>query len=225
MAASLPDYSLVLDLGCGDMSTAYRYIRGTNPSIRVIGLERFDNATLYGPSPLTRPVLSCQHWVRRTHDLDAGRLPLQDGSVDGVTLIHVIEHVHERAFVLREAYRVLRPGGVIYLEAPGPASRLIHPCSLLHRWSSVTVNIWDDPTHVAGPFSAADLERMLSVAGFQVLRRGNHREFGLTGMPVYVAVLMLGLLPLPKSLRRTLVSAGYWNLVGWATYAFGRKRQ
>ncbi len=40
------------------------------------------------------------------------------GFFDAVTLSHVIEHVHEPLGVLRSCYRVLRPGGFLWLETP-----------------------------------------------------------------------------------------------------------
>lgn len=59
-------------------------------------------------------------------------------SVDIVTAFHVIEHVELPALegLLREAYRVLKPGGVLVLESPNPHS----PMALKA--------FWIDPTHV-----------------------------------------------------------------------------
>jgi 2-polyprenyl-3-methyl-5-hydroxy-6-metoxy-1,4-benzoquinol methylase len=37
---------------------------------------------------------------------------------DMITLSHVIEHVHDPRAVLRKAYRLLKPGGIIWLETP-----------------------------------------------------------------------------------------------------------
>ena len=49
---------------------------------------------------------------------DAMRLPLADASVDSVVLQAVLEHVPEPDAVIREAARVLKPGGYIYVEMP-----------------------------------------------------------------------------------------------------------
>jgi SAM-dependent methyltransferase len=48
--------------------------------------------------------------------LDA--LPLADGSIDAVLCTQVIEHVEQPRAVVRELFRVLKPGGALYLTAP-----------------------------------------------------------------------------------------------------------
>lgn len=44
---------------------------------------------------------------------DASKLPLQDGSVDVSVSIGLLEHLPEYASLLKEQYRILRPGGVM----------------------------------------------------------------------------------------------------------------
>jgi len=49
---------------------------------------------------------------------DAHRLPWGDGSVDGVLIQGVLEHVHEPERVVMEIARVLKPGAPVYAEVP-----------------------------------------------------------------------------------------------------------
>jgi SAM-dependent methyltransferase len=49
---------------------------------------------------------------------DAHHIPLVDGSVDGVWIQAVLEHVLDPAAVVAEVERVLKPGGVVYSDTP-----------------------------------------------------------------------------------------------------------
>jgi len=48
-----------------------------------------------------------------------GRLPLTDGSIDGVISTQVLEHVPDVQAYLREAWRVMRPGALLFLSTHG----------------------------------------------------------------------------------------------------------
>lgn len=59
-----------------------------------------------------------------TTDLDNGRVPVDDGEVDVVTAVEVIEHLENpRAFV-RELARCIRPGGLLVVSTPNQLSGL-----------------------------------------------------------------------------------------------------
>ncbi len=49
---------------------------------------------------------------------DIAKLPLEDNSIDGVFNISVLEHVPEPDRVVKEIFRVLRPGGFVYTDVP-----------------------------------------------------------------------------------------------------------
>lgn len=49
---------------------------------------------------------------------DIHNLPLPDNSVDAMLLIHLLEHVEEPHRAIKEAFRVLKPGGYCYIEVP-----------------------------------------------------------------------------------------------------------
>ena len=58
----------------------------------------------------------------RVHDLAAGPLPFDGGSFEAVFAGEIIEHLVDTDAFLREARRVLRPGGVLVLTTPNLAS-------------------------------------------------------------------------------------------------------
>jgi SAM-dependent methyltransferase len=49
---------------------------------------------------------------------DGHAVPLADGSVDGVVVQAVLEHVLQPAVVAKEIHRVLRTGGIVYADTP-----------------------------------------------------------------------------------------------------------
>ena len=94
----------VLDIGCG----AGNMIHHLSRYGRVQGIE---------VDP--RPVAMAQ---ARGYDVRQGdatkSIPFPDASFDLVTALDVIEHVDEDEAILREAYRVMRPGGTLAISTP-----------------------------------------------------------------------------------------------------------
>ncbi|MDZ5810329.1 class I SAM-dependent methyltransferase [Halorubrum sp. AD140] len=74
---------------------------------------------------------------------DAGRLPFRDATVDAVTVVDALHHLPDQGAAIREAARVLAPGGVLVIREfdPGhPLGRLLvaaeHAIGMASRFRS-----------------------------------------------------------------------------------------
>jgi ubiquinone/menaquinone biosynthesis C-methylase UbiE len=159
MARELPAGArLIVDLGCGPGSSIRQLPPGAIGGDHALSMLRRARRRLPG-APLV-----C---------LDAASLPLRTASVDAVTLHSVLYLLPDRAGALREAARVLRPGGRVVLLEPqagrratlfGLARALPSP-----RWL-VTAALWRAMSGVYGRSSVESLWTALESAGLRVLR-------------------------------------------------------
>lgn len=100
-------------------------------------------------------------------------LPLPDGSIDGVTCFHSLEHWHHSPKQLfSEIRRVLRPGGWLILATPNAANlrKRLHVLLGANIWSPLEEWYHDTPVfrgHVREPI-VRDLHRLCEWNGFRV---------------------------------------------------------
>jgi len=99
--------------------------------------------------------------------MDASEMsPIGDASKDAVVIFDILHHIPKWREVIRECYRVLRPGGRMYLEEPsGTAVRL---------WDMVFQ--WNHPREAL--FGHRELEEHLGATGFATVRRIGLLVFG-----------------------------------------------
>lgn len=90
---------------------------------------------------------------------------------DAVIMSGVIEHLYEPFSTLREVLRVLKPGGVFYLDAPNEDGLYMRVGNLYMRMlgRDWVVNLAPTfaPYHVQG-FNPSSIQRLLQRVGFQV---------------------------------------------------------
>ena len=82
-------------------------------------------------------------------------LPIGDGELDAATLLFVLHHVPDPATALREASRVLRPGGRLVIADMLPHEREEYRQQMGHVWLG---------------FSDDQMRRLLAAAGFDRVR-------------------------------------------------------
>ncbi|MFB9067150.1 class I SAM-dependent methyltransferase [Pseudofulvimonas gallinarii] len=115
----------VLDLGCGSGYGAAS-LAGTAESIVAVDISR--EAIEFASERYRAPNLS----FRQIHAGSA--LPFADETFDVVLSFQVIEHVADEAGYLREARRVLKPGGHMIIVTPDRRLRLLPFQKPWNRW-------------------------------------------------------------------------------------------
>lgn len=90
---------------------------GAGPGGFAAGLaELCDELVVLDPDPLA--LSGCRRRAARALRADAARLPFADSSFGLVCLFDVLEHLDDDCLALREARRVLRPGGLLFASVP-----------------------------------------------------------------------------------------------------------
>ena len=146
----------LLDVGCQTGTNTLRLARVCATS-HVIGLE-YNLRTV-------REVARQGIWPLLA---DANRpLPLADNSVDAVTAMDVLEHLTDPRTLIREAHRVLRPGGYLVLATPNLAS--------WHNIAALLLGLQ--------PFSGPNLTTMLD-ADLDVVRRLHRHAYACLRMVI-----------------------------------------
>lgn len=117
-------------------------------------------------------------WKRVRADIRKA-LPLESGEFDNVVMLAVLEHLAEPELVLREAHRILKPGGSLILTWP---SAMVDPIlKVLHGLRLVSDEMESDKHQKRIP--AGTLQQMLHRIGFNEFIHYTF-EFGLNNLMV-----------------------------------------
>ena len=147
----------LLDVGCGGghfMAAAAE--RGWRP----LGADLSHEACAAARRRTGAPVV----------EADAAALPFRDGTLDVVTLVSVLDHTTQPLAAVREAARVLRPGGVLAVRVPNGGfhaswAHVLGRLGPVARWRH-----WDTyPVLRVFAFGQRALRRIVERAGFDVL--------------------------------------------------------
>lgn len=148
-----------LDVGCGDARTSGLWLH--ERGCRYVGADISANAVRQAQAlGLDARVVS-----------DAAELPFEDNAFEGVLAVEVLEHVFEPQHAVQEFYRVLKPGGVLFVSLPNVAYwRRRLELLLLGRFDPLGDDLsiqqpWRDP-HIRF-FTPKTLRRMLTAAGYE----------------------------------------------------------
>ncbi len=131
---------------------------------------------------------------RRFACADATRLPIADASVDVVTLFDVLEHIPDDAAAVREAVRVLRPGGHLLLTTPSELWRFPY-YRAYRRLTPSDQDVMDDWGHVRRGYHVVELDALVGQA---------HDALATFVTPVTVLAHDLAFSRLPGRTKRAL---------------------
>jgi SAM-dependent methyltransferase len=148
---TIPVSGRLLDVGCGygffleEMASRGWRVEGIEISATGLSYAREKLGLDVSDKPLPRP-----DWP--------------DGCFDVITLFYVIEHLKDPRAVLEEAWRLLRPGGLLLLRWPhtAPIVRLLKP------WSE-RLKLYQAPSHLFD-FSPSTIYKILDQSGFMEIR-------------------------------------------------------
>ena len=116
--AALQPGERVLDLACGTGIVARLAAERVGPAATIVGLDI--NPGMLAAGRAAAPPTAAITW----HQASADATALPDGAFDVVLCQMGLQFFTDKTAALREAHRVLAPGGRIVLNVPGPAPEL-----------------------------------------------------------------------------------------------------
>lgn len=181
----------LLDVGCWDGELSARCGAALGAQ-RMLGVEVYEGPAAEAEAKGLE--------VARV-DLEAGRFPWEDGSVDVVVCNQVLEHLKNIWLPLTEMHRVLRPGGHAVLSVPNLAS--------LHNRVLLALGRQPTSIRVLGPhvrsYAFREFRDLIALGGAYQVERA----------------LTAGFYPLPARFSRPFSSL--WTGAGHTTIVLARK--
>jgi ubiquinone/menaquinone biosynthesis C-methylase UbiE len=153
----------VLEIGCG-AGAALGVLADRFPDVRFAGIDREPRQIDFAREHLAA------HGVPAA-DLrigDAGALPWLEGTFDHVFMIWFIEHMPDSLPILREARRVLRPGGTIVATETDYTTFQVTPLSA--DWDVLAAAQYAYFARHGNPIAGRELGNLLSAADFSAVR-------------------------------------------------------
>jgi len=144
----IPDNVELCDVGCGSTGELLNSIR-----------DRLKKG--YGFDRLVNNVNDSIITLKRLN-LETEPIPLEDSSVNVVTAMAVLEHLEHPLYVLKQAYRILRPQGFLLLTTPAKIAKPVLEF-LAFRLHIISKREIDEHKHY---FNKGELKEILMEAGF-----------------------------------------------------------
>jgi SAM-dependent methyltransferase len=159
-----PPSGTLIEVGCSS-GFLLRQIRDTYPAATLVGADVVSE-------PLAR--LSKQHPDIAFVRMDLVECALPSEAFDAVVALNVLEHIEQDDAAVRQAFRILRPGGIFVVEVPqGPA----------------LFDAYDRQLRHFRRYTSAGLYALLAQAGFDIEYRSH---LGFLIYPAFAAAKLAG---------------------------------
>jgi SAM-dependent methyltransferase len=197
--AGLPQRGALLDLGSSDGATL-GHMGELRPDLQLFAVDLEGKPDSYPKG--------CQFF---RCNLESDRMPWPDGTMDGITCMHLVEHINDLKLLFQEVSRLLKPGGRIYFETPHPKT-LFYPSPPSEAAGTFTMNFFDDLTHIR-PVTAGGLAQRSRQVGLQVVQTGISRNW------IFAAAYAFYFFQRPSRQKYT----AWGHLRGWSAYLIASK--
>jgi 2-polyprenyl-3-methyl-5-hydroxy-6-metoxy-1,4-benzoquinol methylase len=161
VAALMPDYRALLDAGGRHLPKQPKGrlldVGCGNGDFLVFASQAGWQAVGVEPDPKAVEVARARGLTVHLGGLDA--LETECEAYDGITMNHVIEHVHDPRATLEACYRLLKPGGWLWIETPNLDAQ--GHARYRENWVGL-----DIPRHLV-VFTCRSLTRLLQAVGFE----------------------------------------------------------
>lgn len=193
----LPGNAKILDVGCGNNSP--KFTKGIQPHCHYVGLDVGDYNQDSPDAADEYIIVSPEHFADKIGEFH--------GVFDAVISSHNLEHCTDRASVLNNMLKALKPGGMLYLSFPSTDS--MH---FPNRKGSL--NYRDDLTHQDAPPSFGATVAAITQAGCTIEYANSRYQPALRWL--------IGLYHEAQSARNQSVDVETWAFWGFESIIWAR---
>jgi len=200
----LPDNSRILDVGCLGFEQMH------------FGQKLRPNSFSYFGVDYCKPKEIPLNFEFKQADLNKENIPFLDDQFDLVVAKHIIEHLKDPIAMVGELFRVCKPGGFLYIEAPSERS-LLMPGMFFSHDKFFSLSFFDDPTHFSRPWTPQSLYRLTKLYSCDPLKVDY--QYSLKHRLCFPFVFLFCLL----TKNGKLLERSIWQTIGWASYLIAKK--
>ena len=152
-----PTGGVVLDVGCAD-GVFTKVVLDKSKAERVVGVDVLKDSIDWAE----------KHWKKEKRMefmvADGHKLPFKGAAFNAAFALEVLEHVADPGKVLKEIFRVLKPGG--YAVFLVPSDSFLFKTLWYNFWTKTRGSVWDD-THIQS-YTDNNLIKLAKKAGFRI---------------------------------------------------------